>query len=159
MKKLLLMAVFALPLLFTSCKKEEIKEEIKEKDLASEIAGLYQATRTGSCSMVVNGQTFTFPMDGSGTAMITRISNNRILLNLGGNDDYAGTVVENYVSFEPFSDTYTDQSGGTLSLTISGSGTISGTTINIRETYIGQYFFQGSSFPVRGTGALVMYKI
>ena len=147
------MAALVLPMMvmMTGCSKDE-----PEKDMASEISGYYNGVRTGSFTMVVNGQNITIPMNGSGTVQITRLSKNRIRLNTGG-DIFEGTITDNHISFDPFTGTSTDQTG-TLSLTISSSGTISGTTIAITETYSGTYYYQGSSYPIHGTGSFVLTK-
>ena len=149
MKRFLALLLPICLLAFSSCSKE--KENGVDK-----LIGTYYGTRTGNCTIVINGQSSTVPMNGSGKAMISRLSDNRIRLDYGG-DIFDGTVADNHISFESVTVSSTDATG-TLSLTISASGNVSGTIINIRETYSGSYYVQGSSFPVMGSGIVVLNK-
>lgn len=148
MKKLFFLILPICLLAFTSCNKEE--------STVDKIVGSYSGTRTGNITVIVSGQSTTIPMNSSGTAFISKLSNNRIRLSYGG-DVFDGTVADNHISFESVTGTSSNQTG-TLTLTISPSGNISGTMINIMETYSGSYYIQGSSYPVTGTGSVVLNK-
>lgn len=148
MKKLLLMAVFALPLLFTAC--------VKEEDFTTRLVGTYQGTLQRNIIIEANGQTTTAPVNLSGTAIISRISNSKIVLDFMGTD-YWGTVSGDNISFENLTQTYTD-ADVSQTLNIVASGMISGRTINIRESYSGTMRMQGYTFSLRGYGALVLRK-
>lgn len=149
MKKLLLLLLPVCLLAFSSCSKEE-------ENVVDKIVGTYYGTRTGNCSILINGQSSTVPLNGSGMATISRLSDSRIRLNYGG-DIFDGTVADNHISFESVNMTDTDATG-TLTLTVSASGNISGSMITIRESYSGSYYAQGSSFPVTGSGTVVLNK-
>ena len=148
MKKILMFLLPVCLLALTSCNKEG--------DEVDKIVGTYYGTRTGNCTIIINGQSSTVPMNESGTARISRLSNSRIRLSLGG-DNFDGTVADNHISFEPVTMTNTDGTG-TLTLTVSSSGNVSGSMITIKETYSGSYYYQGSSFPVRGSGSVILNK-
>ncbi|MCM1531356.1 MAG: hypothetical protein NC048_03200 [Bacteroides sp.] len=151
MKKFLLLflPVFFITGTFTSCSSDE-------DSAADKIVGTYSGTRTGNLTVIVNGQSGTVPMNGSGTATISKLSDKRIRLNYGG-DVFEGTVADNHISFETITTTASDQSA-TMTLNIAASGNIAGSTITIRETYSGSYFVQGSSFPITGSGSVVLNK-
>ena len=99
MKKILMFLLPVCLLALTSCNKEG--------DEVDKIVGTYYGTRTGNCTIIINGQSATVPMNESGTARISRLSNSRIRLSLGG-DNFDGTVADNHISFESVTMTNTD---------------------------------------------------
>lgn len=147
MKKIFL---FLLPaFLLLSCNKET--------DRALDIAGSYNYTRVGSASVVVNGQYTTLPISHAGTATISRTGTNRVNVSLGG-DTYSGQITDDHIEFSPYL-VESHESGVDMAMTINASGDISGTTINVMESYSGTAYVQGYAFPITGNGSLVLRKI
>lgn len=127
----------------------------KDTDKASEISGGYNFSRVSNCIVTVEGQTATIPLNTTGNAIISRISNNRISLDMGA--VFTGNITDDHISFDSYTET-SSANGMTLALTISSVGDIAGTTINITETYSGTCYFQGLSYPISGKGSVVLRK-
>jgi hypothetical protein len=93
------------------------------------------------------------PLDATGTATITKVGEDQIMI-----DELTATVDGDKLTFEPETQNETED-GMTMAVTVTRTGTISGKTITINETYTGTWSAAGlMSGAVSGTAKHVFTK-
>ena len=150
--KYLFCVVATFIVVMTSCSKTD------ERDL---FVGTYRINATGSYSMVIDGQTYSYPLssDSNATITITKSSNSENIVFVSGYYNAEADIVGNTISIDSETDTQT-QDGTTITLTISHNrGNLSGNTLSFTSNITGNIYYQGYSYPVFGSVSNIAYKL
>ena len=123
-------------------------------DVRDDLVGSWSYVTTGSMSMTMGGvEAGDIPLDATGTATITKVGEDQIMI-----DELTATVDGDKLTFEPETQNETED-GMTMAVTVTRTGTISGKTITINETYTGTWSAAGlMSGAVSGTAKHVFTK-
>ena len=123
-------------------------------DVRDDLVGSWSYVTTGSMSMTMDGiEAEELPLDATGTATITKVGEDQIMI-----DELTATVDGDKLTFEPETQNETED-GMTMAVTVTRTGTISGKTITINETYTGTWSAAGlMSGAVSGTAKHVFTK-
>lgn len=150
--KLLTGILFSTILIFTSCSKTDDRDQF---------VGTYRINVTGSYSMTVNGETYTYPIQSSDNATLTitksTVSQNTVFVD--GFYSAEAEVIGNSISIDSETGTQTSSEGITLTMTFTHNrGTLSGNTLSFTSNITGNAYYQGYSFPVYGNVSNIAYK-
>lgn len=123
-------------------------------DVRDDLVGSWSYVTTGSMSMTMGDvEAGDIPLDATGTATITKVGEDQIMI-----DELTATVDGDKLTFEPETQNETED-GMTMAVTVTRTGTISGKTITINETYTGTWSAAGlMSGAVSGTAKHVFTK-
>lgn len=128
-------------------------------DDRDQFVGQYSLNATGSYSMTINGETYTYPIsDKNKTFTIEKSSSSDNMVFVTGYYEAEALVTGNSIEIDSETSTQT-QDGVTITLTVNHNrGTLSGNSLSFTSSLIGNAYYQGYSYPIYGNVSNVAYK-
>lgn len=147
----IMMIVFAIAFLsLTNCTKTDDRDQF---------VGQYSLNATGSYSMTINGETYTYPIsDKNTTLIIEKSSSSDNMVFVTGYYNAEALVTGNSIEIDSETSTQT-QDGVTITLTVNHNrGTLTGSSLSFTSSLIGNAYYQGYSYPIYGNVSNIAYK-
>ena len=127
-------------------------------DDRDQFVGQYSLNATGSYSMIVNGETYTYPISRNNATLTIEKSSSDNVMFVTGFYNAEALVTGNSIEIDPETSTET-QDGVTVTMTLTHNrGTLSGSTLSFTSSITGNAYYQGYSYPIYGNISNIAYK-
>ena len=148
-KPVMVILLFIGVISISSCTKTDDRDQF---------VGQYSLNATGSYSMIVNGETYTYPISRNNATLTIEKSSSDNVMFVTGFYNAEALVTGNSIEIDPETSTET-QDGVTVTMTLTHNrGTLSGSTLSFTSSITGNAYYQGYSYPIYGNISNIAYK-